>query len=95
MTLTISEAITTMKLLQSRHAELVSLRNSNASQRNRMYGNDREVREEVLYDSKALDRLVTGVAREIRLLDMALKRANAATFVAGYDWNEKVLGELS
>jgi hypothetical protein len=48
-----------------------------------------------VYDVKALDRLVGRVAREIRLLDQALKATNAKTIVEAYDQDDAVLGELS
>jgi hypothetical protein len=41
------------------------------------------------------DRLVTRVAREIRLLEQALKRTNAKTMIEAYDQNDAALGELS
>jgi hypothetical protein len=44
---------------------------------------------------KVLDRLVTRVAREIRLLEQALKTTNAKTAIEGYDQDDAALGELS
>ena len=63
----------------------------------RFYGAsaDREIVKEPVYDVKALDRLVGRVAREIRLLDQALKATNAKTIVEAYDQDDAVLGELS
>jgi predicted esterase len=55
---------------------------------------DKELVKEPVYDVRALDRTVTGVAREIRLLEQALKATNAKTFVGGYDQNDAVLGEI-
>ena len=46
-------------------------------------------------DVKVLDRLVTRVAREIRLLEQALKATNARTTVDAYDQDDAVLGELT
>ena len=43
----------------------------------------------------ACSRLVARVAREIRLLDQALKATNAQTIVEGYDQDDAALGELS
>jgi hypothetical protein len=43
---------------------------------------------------KVLDKLVTRVARETRLLDQALKATNAKTMVDGYSQDDNVLGEL-
>jgi hypothetical protein len=48
-----------------------------------------------VYDVKVLDRLVTRVAREIRLLEQALKATNARTTVDAYDQDDAVLGELT
>jgi hypothetical protein len=42
-----------------------------------------------------LDKLVTRVAREIRLLEQALKATNAKTAIDTYDQDDAVLGELS
>jgi hypothetical protein len=41
---------------------------------------------------KTLDRVVTRVAREIQLLDQALKATNAKTMVDGYDQDDAILG---
>ena len=48
-----------------------------------------------MYDVKVLDRLVTRVAREIRLLEQALKATNARTIVDAYDQDDAVMGELT
>ena len=48
-----------------------------------------------MYDVKGLDRLVTRVAREIRLLEQALKTTNARTAIDAHDQDDAVLGELS
>ncbi len=37
---------------------------------------------------------MTRVAREIRLLEQAMKATNAKTIVEGYDQDDAVLGEL-
>ena len=47
-----------------------------------------------MYDVKTFDRAVTRVAREIRLLEQAMKATNAKTIVEGYDQDDAVLGEL-
>ena len=39
--------------------------------------------------------MATRVAREIRLLDQALKATNAKTPVDGYSQDDEVLGELA
>jgi hypothetical protein len=63
----------------------------------RFYGAsaDKEIVKEPVYDIKVLDRLVTRVAREIRLLEQALKATNARTTVDAYDQDDAVLGELT
>jgi hypothetical protein len=48
-----------------------------------------------VYDVKVLDRLVTRVAREIRLLEQALKATNARTTVDADDQDDAALGELT
>ena len=95
--ITINEGLAWLRTLKKRHEELLALRNDNAHRERRFYGAsaDREIVKEPVYDVKALDRLVGGVAREIRLLDQALKATNAKTFVEGYDQNEALLGELT
>jgi len=55
----------------------------------------RSIVKEPVYDVKVLDRLVTRVAREIRLLEQALKATNARTTVDAYDQDDAVLGELT
>ena len=40
-------------------------------------------------------KIVTRVARDIRLLEQALKTTSAKTMVNGYDQDDAVLGELS
>jgi len=45
--------------------------------------------------SSYLDKAVTRVAREIRLLEQAMKAANAKTVIDGYDQDDAVLGELT
>ena len=44
---------------------------------------------------KVLDKAVTRVAREIRLLDQAMKATNAKTIIEAYDQDDAVLGELA
>jgi hypothetical protein len=96
-TITINEGLAWLKTLKRRHEELLALRNDNAHRERRFYGTagDREVVKEPVYDVKALDRLLAGVAREIRLLEQALKATNAKTTIESYDQNDAVLGELS
>ena len=91
--ITISEGLGWLKTLEKRHAELVALRNSNSAEQHRMYGSQ-ETKILPRYDVMALDKQVTLLAREIRLCDTAIKRANAST-VLEYQMDDEVLGELS
>ena len=95
--ITINEGLAWLKTLKKRHEELLALRNDNAHRERRFYGAsaDREIVKEPVYDVKVLDRLVTRVAREIRLLEQALKATNARTTVDAYDQDDTVLGELT
>lgn len=94
---TISEALSCMKTLRERHAELVNLRNENSRNHTRRYGigGDKDETVTPVYDVKKLDAIVNQVAREIRKLDVAIKNANAKLKVPGYDWSEDVLGEIA
>src|SRR2546422_535194 len=67
------------------------------SEERRFYGAsaDKEIVKEPVYDVKVLDKLVTRVAREIRLLEQSLKATNARTTVDAYDQDDAVLGELT
>ena len=95
--ITINEGLAWLKTLKKRHEELLTLRNDNAHRERRFYGSsaDREIVKEPVYDVKGVDKLVTRVARDIRLLEQALKATNAKTTVDGYDQDDTVLGELS
>ena len=94
--ITINEGLAWLKTLKKRHEELIELRNDNAHRERRFYGAsaDKEIVKEPLYDVKVLDRLVTRVAREMRLLEQALKATNAKTVVEAYDQDDAVVGEL-
>ena len=94
--LTISEALGVKKLLSNRYSELVSLRNENSKETRRYRGADAEkfTDEKPVYDVKELDKMITTIAREQRLLDQALKQVNAKTKLKGYNWDDAVLGEL-
>ena len=74
--ITINEGLAWLKTLKKRHEELLALRNDNAHRERRFYGAsaDKEIVKEPVYDVKVLDRLVTRVAREIRLLEQRSKR---------------------
>lgn len=94
--ISINEGLAWLKTLEKRHEELVALRNDNAHRERRFYGSsaDKEIIKEPVYDVKVLDRLVTRVSREIRLLEQALKTTNAKTLVEAYDQDDAALGEL-
>jgi hypothetical protein len=95
--ITINEGLAWLKTLKKRHEELVALRNDNAHRERRFFGStaDKEIVKEPVYDVKVLDRLVTRVAREIRLLEQALKATNAKTLIEAYHQDDTVLGELT
>jgi len=91
----ISEALGWMKTLKARHGELVALRNQNSTTTRTRYGKDDPT--EVItptYNAVHLDRRITLLAREMRLLDEAIKRSNAMTIIGGFTRDENVLGEL-
>lgn len=79
-----------------RHSELVALRNTNAVRETRYYGAnvDKERVIDPLYDVVELDNLTTKIAREIRLLDEAVKATNQNTKVEAYERDDEVLGSL-
>jgi hypothetical protein len=95
--ITLNEGLAWLKTLKKRHEELIELRNANAHRERRFLGSsaDRELVREPVYDVKILDRAVTRVAREIRLLDQAMKATNAQTVISGYNQDDAVLGELT
>ena len=95
--ITINEGLAWLKTLKKRHEELLALRNDNAHRERRFYGAsaDKEIVKEPVYDVKALDKVVTRVARDIRLLEQALKTTNAKTMVDDYSQDDTVLGELA
>jgi hypothetical protein len=95
--ITLNDGLAWLKTLKKRHEELISLRDNNAHRERRFFGSaaDKEIVKEPVYDVKMLDKAVTRVAREIRLLDQALKATNAKTLVEGYEQDDAVLGELT
>ena len=95
--ITINAGLAWLKTLKKRHEELLALRNDNAHRERRFYGAsaDKEIVKEPVYDVRALDKVVTRVARDMRLLEQALKTTNAKTMVEGYDQDDTVLGELA
>ena len=93
--MTIDEALRWMQTLKTRHGELVQLRNTNSKDQSRYFGDREVVVEKPVYDVRALDKLINNVAKEIRKLDEAIKRTNAATQVLEYTKDETALGEIS
>lgn len=95
--LTINEALVWAKTLKERHAELVQLRNQNSFETRTYLGNnaDKEIVKSATYDVKVLDKMITKLAREQRLLEQAIKATNATTQVIGYTQDDSVLGELA
>ena len=84
-----------MKSLKARHSELVTLRNENSKESSRFFG-DREVKiDKPVYDVKNLDKLINGVAKEVRTLDEAIKNTNTKTEIIGYTKNEPAFGEIA
>lgn len=94
--ITISEALSWRKTLEARYTDLVGLRNANSHTETRYYGanSDKERTIQPRYDVVGLDGIVSGLAREIRLLDMAVKRANNTVQLENYLQDDDVLGEL-
>lgn len=95
--LTISEALGWAKTLKERHNELVQLRNENSHSERRYLGAnaDKQIDKTPVYDVKKLDALITQVAKEIRKVDMAIKKANATLSVPEYEQDDAVLGEVA
>lgn len=94
--ISISAAISWKKTLQERHDELVGLRNQNSATERRYYGANADKLHvvEPLYDLVALDNAITRIAREIRILDEAVKTTNQSTNVKDYERDDEILGEL-
>ena len=85
---------TAEKTLKERHEELIALRQRPPGTPLLRLDRDREIVTELVYDVKALDRAVTRVAREIRLLEQAMRATNARTVIEGYDQNDAVLEKV-
>lgn len=95
----LSEALGWMKTLKQRHLELVGLRDSNSHRtvdrwRAPYEKNETQQTTEPTYDVKKLDKRITLIAREIRVLDEAIKRTNATVEITNYTRDDAVLGEL-
>ena len=93
---TINEAMSILKQLKERHSELTGLRNTNSADKTRFFGANADKTEitKALYDVKKLDKLVNQVAKEIRILDLAIKATNQSVTVVGYEFSEDVFGEV-
>ena len=94
---TINEAMEILKQLTSRHQDLIGLRNANSSEQTRYYGAnaDKPMQiNKILYDAKALDKQINAIAKEVRILKLAIKATNQSTKVKGYDFSEEIFGEL-
>ena len=94
--ITINEAMSIMKQLKDRHQELIGLRNTNSADKTRYFGANADKNEviKVVYDIKKLDKLVNQVAKEIRMLDLAIRATNQSVTVVGYEFSEDVFGEV-
>jgi len=74
--MTINEGLGHLKLLKQRHSELTNLRSTNKTRG--LYTNSERI-DEPVYNVADVDRLAMNVAKEIRQLDTAIKKANAVT----------------
>jgi hypothetical protein len=94
--ITISEALGWKQTLSSRYGELTRLRDQNSTSGHRYIGAnaDKAVEVKPTYDVKELDKLITRIAREQRMLDAALKKTNATVQVLDYEQDDDVLGEV-
>ena len=92
--MTVNAGLSLIKTLKQRHGELVGLRGENKSRnRYRQAGVPDEV-EEPTYDMKLIDTKVVALAKEIRLLDAAIKETNAKTEIDGFTHDESVLSAI-
>jgi len=95
--MTINEAMVWQKALKERHTELVSLRNQNSYETRSYLGAnaEKEIVKSPTYDVKVLDKMITRLSKEMRVLEQAIKATNATTAVLNYQEDDAVLGELS
>jgi len=93
---TINMALGKLKSLHQRHSELCTLRNINARRVERFgYGKDGEKEvSEPTYSAIELDKKISRIAKEIRLLDESIKATNQVTAVKDYLWDDEVLSEI-
>lgn len=95
MTMTISEGLSYAKQLREKYHDLKSLRDENSSVHRRIFGGgdkDSVTIKEPVYKLKVLDAKMNLVSKEMRLLEQAIKRANA-TFTISYEPDESVWNE--
>ena len=90
--ITVSQALTWMKILKDRKKELIDLRNNNANENRRMFGTREDIQTPV-YDVKKVDVAVRKITMEISKLDMIIKDVNARTKI-DYIPDESILGEV-
>ena len=90
----ISEALGWAKILKARYNELVELRNENCKRSTRYLDSGKEIKDEPTYSVQKVDKLIVRIAREMRLLDQAIKNTNATTEIKGCKQDESVLGEV-
>ena len=101
----INEALEAIKLYRGRISELGVLRSDNSHKEVHDYdmfherGGDKGkiVINEPMYDVKKIDRLMSKLSKELRLLDAAIKQTNASVDVIGYasaKFADIELGEL-
>ena len=92
--MTVNAGLSLIKSLKQRHSELTTLRGQNLNRtRYRQAGVADEV-EEPTYDVKLIDTKIVAIAKEIRLLDAAIKESNAKTDIDGFTHDESVLSAI-
>lgn len=91
--MTIHEGLSWLKELKKRREELAMIRDQNLQSSDRIFG-DKTIHTDPVYDIKKLDRTMSRIAREIRILDNAIKSQNAKTQIENYKEDESVLGEI-
>jgi len=96
MEITVSEGLGFLKTLKQRHEELKAMRDENSNREKRYYGAnaDKTTEKIPVYDVRKLDKTVNTLALTLRKLDSAIKAHNATTKLAGFDWDDSVLGVI-
>lgn len=92
--MTIHEGLSWLKVLKERRQELVNLRVENSTSDDRLFGDKKIIHKEPVYSIKAIDKKINALAKEIRILDNAIKSQNAKTEIHNYTPNEDVLEEI-